>query len=66
MRAQYGMGMKEEVREIAITLVREPGPSQDVIKPKRMGVGITFETVSLSCPKSRPSSESHTDIRPFV
>jgi hypothetical protein len=33
------------VREIAITLVREPVESRDIIRPKRAGVGITFETV---------------------
>lgn len=36
-----------DVREIAITLVREPAQSRDIIRPKRAGVGITFETVHL-------------------
>jgi len=37
-----------EVREIALTLAREPGfAARDVITPKRTGVGITFEAVSV-------------------
>jgi hypothetical protein len=58
MRAEYGVNIKQSVREIAITLVREPGQQQDVIKPKRMGIGITFETVSLSFPNPCTSPQS--------
>ena len=47
VRAEYGLGIASNaVREVAITLVREPGEVQDIIMPKRSGVGITFETVS--------------------
>jgi len=35
---------QHQTREIAITLVREPGASVDTIRPSRTGVGITFET----------------------
>jgi len=35
---------QHQTREIAITLVREPGASVDIIRPSRTGVGITFET----------------------
>ena len=44
MRAEYGAGEHGVTREIAITLVREPGNGVDMIRPKRTGVGITFET----------------------
>jgi hypothetical protein len=52
MRCEEETG--ENVREVAITLVREPEEAQDVIRPKRTGVGITFETVNFeeASPKS--------------
>jgi hypothetical protein len=58
-----------EVREIAITLVREPGfAGRDIIKPKRTGVGITFETVrvarSLVSHRWTAPDERESHIRP--
>ena len=37
----------EDTREIALSLLREVGSStdRDIVRPKRMGVGITFEVV---------------------
>jgi hypothetical protein len=41
----------EDTREIAISLLREVGSSRDrdIVRPKRMGVGITFEVVRSRC-----------------
>jgi len=41
----------EDTREIAISLLREVGSSRDrdIVRPKRMGVGITFEVVGSLC-----------------
>ena len=60
-----------EVREIAITLVRELGFSgRDIIKPKRTGVGITFETVrvahSLVSPRWTAPAERESRRRPTL
>jgi hypothetical protein len=60
-----------EVREIAITLVRELGFSgRDIIKPKRTGVGITFETVrvahSFVSPRGTAPAERESRRRPTL
>ena len=44
---RMGQDADAQEKEIAVTLIREPGASRDSVRVRRVGVGITFETDSV-------------------